>query len=78
MKPRNSHNYHRGEQLHDDGYFGPEPIPVCESCEDANGEYYVDGAWMCWDCLADYRKDHPDMEEAVAEAEYRRDSKEDR
>ena len=79
MKPWNDHNHYRGEELHDDGYLGPEPVPpVCELCEDANGEYYVDRAWMCEGCRDDYRKDHPDPEEAVAEAEYRRDSKGDR
>ena len=31
----------------------------------------VDGAVMCYSCARDYRIDHPSMEDAVAEAEWR-------
>jgi len=55
----------------------PEGATKCDSC----GQYFcpdcddtldvVDGIWMCEGCKKDYRIDHPDWEELVAEAEYR-------
>lgn len=62
-----------GEEL------SPDPITdVCAMCGetaevDGEGFETVDGDKMCPGCKQDYRKDHPDMEEKVAEAEYRED-----
>ena len=47
---------------------------VCPECEQPCDELWcVDGATMCKSCRKDYRADHPDMEEAIAHAEYMED-----
>lgn len=51
---------------------------VCAMCGgtaemDGEGFEEVDGDKMCPRCKRDYRKDHPDMEELIAEAECRED-----
>ena len=50
----------------------------CESCVDGVGDFVIDGRRICESCAADYLMDHPDTEELIAEAEYRRDCREDR
>lgn len=65
--------------------------PVSDQCDmcgatvdcsvpDQEMEKFVlaDGDLMCPACLADYRRDHPDWEAVVEEAEARADSREDR
>jgi hypothetical protein len=47
----------------------------CEQCgEEVEVVEMVDGVLMCDGCAWDYRDMHPNMEDAVARAEYYRDS----
>lgn len=64
MEPDNPRDY----QL-DDSY-----VFVCPECGEKDSEIWmVDGIMMCGQCRKYYRIDHPDLEEFVAEAEYRED-----
>ena len=55
----------------------PFRIWTCASCgvclDEADGDFPVGivGLTICNICAADYRKDHPSLEDLIAEAEYR-------
>ena len=55
LSPYNNHNHYRGEELHDDGYFGPEPVVKCYDCDRVGHPDYANkcdqcGEYFCPDC----------------------------